>query len=982
MDNWNEDMDLESILLEYGYGDEPESEPEISFPPRKESESEPVLDFDAFNALRTETKDEDEEDVRVYFPTAAAEPQDEDEVRIYTPGKSAATKPKAQTAEIPEPDWPKLLGEADEEEVRIDPRFRMGYERSSEELSFAGRQVDQSADEDYAPPLPHDADFVSAYTGRDSAEKYEEEPEEKEKGGIFRRAFRWIDNASLGKQKVSKRRLNKQDAFSSSATAYDLDEEDYERRAKAYAAADEEDDEDEDVKSYAAPVKYYERESLQPEAEPVEPEPDEDESYVDREVCEDDIPAEPRPQSHDAQHEPEYKPEYKIEPEPWEEPDFDFSKYEDVEPETYDDYEDEVEPEAEPERRSPYEFDNVNSFDPAGAYRNDDDYEGFVDYELGDDYDEDIYYERPESEFREKEDFFPSSFKEYFFSVITSLLYRLRGSKGSSRTMQEEEENLGKEVEPLKASQYYASFTLSLRKRLRVSLVLLVIMIWINVGLPVPGMLKDYKCASAALLAMQLTVSVLALDVVTAGIMNLVRGKPGAETLAVFACFLTGADALVVSLGNISSPHVALCCLSTASLVGVLASSLVSCRGLRKALRVPAIGRRAYTVTGEMDVKKHDITLLKSLRPFGGFVRRAEEAPPDEDAFRTAAMPLMIGTLLLAVIVAAVKKSFGDLIFIYSAIFVPGVPIAALLCFALPFLLGSLRIFSSGAAIAGWSGLNDIGRSKNLIVTDRDLFPDDSVELENVRVFGDAERVISYAGSIMTEAGCSVSPAFGKLMADNNIPTCRIGNFEYLSGGGMRAIIDGSVVLCGGIELMRLMNIRVPFRLVGENPVLLAIDGKLHGIFNVKYKAQPQVRKALIKLISSDRHPIFAIRDFNISPAMLAKAFDVATDGYDFPPYVERFKISAAAPGEDSQIAAVICREGLGPLTHVAETGRKMYVAVRANLAITLVSAILGVLLVFIKLLTAGTVSVAFLLIYMLLSAVLVAVVSVVKSGL
>lgn len=266
-------------------------------------------------------------------------------------------------------------------------------------------------------------------------------------------------------------------------------------------------------------------------------------------------------------------------------------------------------------------------------------------------------------------------------------------------------------------------------------------------------------------------------------------------------------------------------------------------------------------------------------------------------------------------------------------------------------------------------------------MTDRDLFPDDSVELENVRVFGDAERVISYAGSIMTEAGCSVSPAFGKLMADNNIPTCRIGNFEYLSGGGMRAIIDGSVVLCGGIELMRLMNIRVPFRLVGENPVLLAIDGKLHGIFNVKYKAQPQVRKALIKLISSDRHPIFAIRDFNISPAMLAKAFDVATDGYDFPPYVERFKISAAAPGEDSQIAAVICREGLGPLTHVAETGRKMYVAVRANLAITLVSAILGVLLVFIKLLTAGTVSAAFLLIYMLLSAVLVAVVSVVKSG-
>ena len=122
--------------------------------------------------------------------------------------------------------------------------------------------------------------------------------------------------------------------------------------------------------------------------------------------------------------------------------------------------------------------------------------------------------------------------------------------------MEDEPEELGAEVSPLNASKYYASFTNSLRLRLRVSLIMLVVMIWITVGLPVPGMLKDYKCASAALLAMQLTVSLLALDVVTTGIMNLVRGKPGAETLAVFSCFLTGADALVVSLGNISSPHV------------------------------------------------------------------------------------------------------------------------------------------------------------------------------------------------------------------------------------------------------------------------------------------------------------------------------------------------------------------------------------------------------------------------------------------
>ena len=323
----------------------------------------------------------------------------------------------------------------------------------------------------------------------------------------------------------------------------------------------------------------------------------------------------------DAPAETDYAPPEET---PWQEPEFDFAKYDEPQPEP--------ESTQPPEERSPYEFDSFNAFDPAGAHRTDDDgyAEGFVDYDLGDDYAEKIDYERPESEFREKEDFFPSSFKEYIFSVITTLLYRLRGGRGSSLTMEDEPEELGAEVSPLNASKYYASFTNSLRLRLRVSLIMLVVMIWITVGLPVPGMLKDYKCASAALLAMQLTVSLLALDVVTTGIMNLVRGKPGAETLAVFSCFLTGADALVVSLGNISSPHVSLCCISTLSLIGALASSLISCRGMRKALRVPAIGRRAYTVTGEMDVKAHEITLLKSLRPFSGFVHRTEEAAPDE----------------------------------------------------------------------------------------------------------------------------------------------------------------------------------------------------------------------------------------------------------------------------------------------------------------------------------------------------------------
>lgn len=573
------------------------------------------------------------------------------------------------------------------------------------------------------------------------------------------------------------------------------------------------------------------------------------------------------------------------------------------------------------------------------------------------------------AEFNSKEDFFPSSFKEYLFSIVTSLLYKLRGGAGGSATIQEDDEDLGPEVTAKAASAYYGSFIKPMRLRLRLSLLLLVFMAWLSLGLPVTGLLKNYRVAGLFCLGLQLCIMLLCLDVVTNGVMSAFRRRPGAETLAVLSCLLTSIDAVLTGVTDFAGAHMPLCLISSLSLVGISMANLFSCRGLRKALRVPAIGLNAYAVSGETGLNKGQITLLKSLRSSKGFVRRAEEAAPDEELYRKISVPMMILALFFTLIIAIVKKNYTDLAFILSAVFCPAVPISALLCFALPFFTGSVRIFSSGAGIAGWSGLCDIGQSKNLIVTDRDLFPEGTVELESVRIFADAkpERIISYAGSMLTASGCGVASCFNDLMEKNGCSIRKIENFETLPGGGMKGIIDSSVILCGSSDLMQLMNVRVPFRLVDRTSVLLAVDGILYGIFNMKYTADPKVRKALVNLMRSNRHPIFALRDFNATPEMLRGCFDVATDGYDFPPYVERFKMSEAMPSEDSKVAAVVCREGLRPLTHMADTGRSMYVTIRLNMLLTVLCALLGMLIAFIRLVGVGSIGVGFLFWYMIL---------------
>ena len=589
------------------------------------------------------------------------------------------------------------------------------------------------------------------------------------------------------------------------------------------------------------------------------------------------------------------------------------------------------------------------------------------------DYDEDDEADDPGA--------FPS-FGQYLSGLISRGLVRLFGARRTGAdgagTMEDADEDLGPEVSPAAASKYYGSFVPGLRKRVRIGLILLAVMAWITLGLPVTGALRTVQVASGLVLAMQLTMLLLGLDVVTGAAVNLARGRFGADSLAVLCCVLTSLDALSVALGFMGTPNMPLCLISSISLLGVMLSSLASARGLRKALRVPAIGKRCYGVTAEAEVKGSGLTLLKSLRPPKGFVRRAEESAPDEDAFARLAPLLAVLCLLFALVVALAKHAFSEFLYILTALLCPAVPLMALLCFALPYLFGSLRIFHSGAAIAGWSGISDIGISENLIVTDRDLFPEGSVEIDTVRIFAEVqpELVISYAGTMVCASGSDLAPCFAQLMEKNNCPMRRVEGFEYLPGGGMKGVIDGSVVLCGGLDLMRLMTVRVPYRLVGKTTVLLAVDGILCGIFNMKYEGQPQVRKALVGLIRSNRHPIFAIRDFLVTPDMLSDCFEVATDGYDFPPYVDRFAISEAKPSADSKLAAVVCREGLGPLVHMADTGRSMYLAVRLNLLITALAAVLGVFTVFIKLLSAGTVTMVFLLVFLLVWALPVLLIS------
>lgn len=588
-------------------------------------------------------------------------------------------------------------------------------------------------------------------------------------------------------------------------------------------------------------------------------------------------------------------------------------------------------------------------------------YEGSgINEETGDKYAADADYTviEPEPPKKEKARKEPKSFRESVaVPVISALAFIAMKIKQSQVTLGEtsyESEDLGEEMQPDKAARFYDKHIAGLRLRTRIAFVLCVLMAYISYGLPVPGALADAGVKSAVCLIMMISVMFCGLDIITTGIMSIVRFKLHASALIAISCLFCMIDAFL-SAASVSEKVVPFCVIPALTIAFTLLGSVMNARSNKIILNTAAASKHPYIVTAEAELSGGDITLVKGRKPLDGIVRRTEEDGPDESVFGVLTPYFVVAALVLSIIAAVISKDFSSFAHILSGIFVCAAPIAMLITFPMPFFISIKSLIRSGSTIAGWSGLYDIGKAKHLIVTDGDLFPKGCVKISRTRVFAgmEPERIISFAGSIISASGSAMVHPFAELMRKAGGGLMPVEAFSVHESGGLTAMIDGEDVYCGNAAFMRLMGVVLPEKYVLNNGVYIAVAGVICGVFEMEYTASDAVKSALEELVGSDRHAIFAVRDFNITPSMLSVKFDMPTDGFDFPPYSERYAISGTEPSEASKPAALISREGLSALVSLADHGKMLFSRIRLSVMLSVVSAVVGMLVMFILSLSA-----------------------------
>lgn len=559
------------------------------------------------------------------------------------------------------------------------------------------------------------------------------------------------------------------------------------------------------------------------------------------------------------------------------------------------------------------------------------------------------------------------SAKERFLSPFTALLALIalrraqrEAKRGAGESASDAEADALPEPPPEKAAHECAAQLGPLRMRGRIATAMSLILVYLTYAagsaLPLTGALKaSPRVLCLMLLILELTVMMAGLNVFTDGVLNLIRKKPDAHTLVACSCIITVLDAAVLALRGDGALGLPLCAAGALSMTLAIWGEYWRVSALRRGFKVLTSSRNLYTVSGEQGITK-EVALLKSRRSIRGFIRRSIEPDYTAGVFKYLTPLLLAGAVVLGALAALVRKTPGAIVHDIAMLLAASAAFSATICFSLPYAFAARRFTQTGAAVAGWPGIRDIGRSRSVVITDADVFPKGTLEMGDIRILEGAfvDKVISATASVIAASGSGLAVPFAELIRRNGYSISRVENFEPHDGGGMTAMVNGENIAVGNTGFMNLIGVRVPRKLSTHNAVCTAMNGSLVGIFMVNYRATGGVQDALVTLLHSNLEPVFALRDFNITPQMLKNKFRLPADNFKFPSYSERFRISGAEPDAASRVAAAIAREGMEPLVDAADRGRRLYSAIRIGTLITAVGCVFGLLMMFLMSWTGG----------------------------
>lgn len=363
-------------------------------------------------------------------------------------------------------------------------------------------------------------------------------------------------------------------------------------------------------------------------------------------------------------------------------------------------------------------------------------------------------------------------------------------------------------------------------------------------------------------------------------------------------------------------------------------------KGMWETFRTAAMGEPNYLADCS------EVGIAKGLGRRSGFCTRVNMEDTASQWQRLLTPVLAVATLVFAVLATVGLGQGQNLLWCWSAILCTTFSLVYPLAYFVPFGRLATRLNHSGVAVAGLYGAAALASSRQIVVTDGDLFPQGTVALNGLKLYGEERNhAISYTATLAVHSGGCLARVFDEICRSERIAYQPLEHFHIHDDNGLSGMIHGETVLVGTPVFMRHKAVRLPASMPSKTCVCLAVDGQLTAVFAVKYNTSDTVESALRALGRNNMQLMLAVRDGNITPKLLKTRF--GTDGGAvYPETSDRLNLSDPEREAESP-NGLIYRDGLYPFVELVTGSRRLCHAVRVGNLLSIFGSVFGALLSF-----------------------------------
>ena len=446
----------------------------------------------------------------------------------------------------------------------------------------------------------------------------------------------------------------------------------------------------------------------------------------------------------------------------------------------------------------------------------------------------------------------------------------------------------------------------------------------------------------------QICAMLLSVDVLSRGMARIFRLHPDAESAITFSSFASLAHVISIMAAPRWGGWLPYSCITVVGLFFAIYGKWINARALcrvgktvKSAKRPGAV--RVENIYGEMHIIKQTTEDTKS------FVSHISDKDASCTFWRFLSPVVIVSSIVFAFVSSVGTGNAKNFFWTLAGISSVSTPFFTMLSFSFPFSVTAKNLASVGAAISGWFSASNLAKKANLVVCDEDIFPKGTVVLHGLKILGkySLEQTVCYAASVIAETGCGLCDVFSDLLKSRYATATKVNNLRYRESGGIEAEISGDAVLVGSAGFMLRSGVRLGSGAGAKNAVFIAINKDPAGVFNINYKGNADVERALHMLVRRKVPVVLAVRDFNLLPMMVEQTFGLRDGTLEYPEIEQRLDLSEKEQFVSSDTAAIITRSGLHPMSAAVLSAKKLRRATIRNIFLTASCAIIGMLLMF-----------------------------------